>query len=339
VSLDLYGLNNYEWKGDATIAAYSGINQAFAEYNIPAYFSEFGSNAVSPRPFTEVAALFSSAMTDIWSGGLAFGYFQSVQTGFGLVDISSDGSTVTPNQDFTNLQNQYSQVVFVNTPDQTTAGATAFPACAAPDGVNFLGSNNLPPTPDQAACDCAVNSAFSCVFSPQTSNVSAIEGTLFNFTCGQLGSLGLNSCDSLSASGATGTYGLLASCDPATQLSFAFSALYEANSRNPQACSFSGNATVNPAAPSTATAAEAAASSCLAPATTTFTPTGPAAPAATHAGGSSTGGSGSPSGSGTAGSGSGGNAAGRSSGDVQTLFGMSFAVAATVALGTLLVAV
>jgi hypothetical protein len=48
---------------------------------------------------------------------------------------------------------------------------------------------------------------------------------------------------------------------------------YEANARNPQACSFAGNGTVNSAAPSSVTAANAAASSCLSNPSATFVPT------------------------------------------------------------------
>ena len=48
---------------------------------------------------------------------------------------------------------------------------------------------------------------------------------------------------------------------------------YEANRRNAQACSFSGNGTVNPNAPSTASAANAAASSCISNPGAVFTPT------------------------------------------------------------------
>lgn len=153
-------------------------------------------------------------MSDIWSGGLAFSYFQSLQAGFGLVNISSDGSTVTPLADFQTLQQQYSQVTFVSSPSQSAAGTTQFPACAAPDDVNFFGSDTLPPTPNQQACNCAVDNAFSCVFTPVTPNTTAIIGTLLDYTCGQLGQLGLNSCNALSANGTTGQYGELSSCDP-----------------------------------------------------------------------------------------------------------------------------
>lgn len=48
---------------------------------------------------------------------------------------------------------------------------------------------------------------------------------------------------------------------------------YELNNRNPQSCSFAGNGTVNPNAPTSISAANAAASSCISSPTATFVPT------------------------------------------------------------------
>lgn len=50
---------------------------------------------------------------------------------------------------------------------------------------------------------------------------------------------------------------------------------YELNNRNAQACSFAGNGTVNPLAPTSASAANAAASSCIANPNATFVPAAP----------------------------------------------------------------
>ncbi|EJD55302.1 hypothetical protein AURDEDRAFT_109680 [Auricularia subglabra TFB-10046 SS5] len=282
-TIDLYGLNNYEWKGDASIASYGNTNNFFSTYNVPAYFSEYGA-PVTPRPFTEVAALFGAEMSQWWSGGLAFSYFPSIQTGFALGTVSEDGTTYAPNQDYANLQAQYGAVTLVTTPSQAEAGATQYPACAAPDGTNFLASNTLPPTPNQAACNCAVEKAFPCVYTPRTVNISAVLGPLFSFACSELGKKGDESCAELAGDGAAGTYGRLSSCDPQTQLSFVFSAFYEANGLNAASCDFSGNATINPNAPTDAASANSAADTCLADAQGVSTPTGPSSPAQTNPG-------------------------------------------------------
>jgi len=140
-----------------------------------------------------------------------------------------------------------------------------------------------------------------CLFNPQTSNTTGIVGPLLDTACGLIGQVGSN-CNALSANGSTGTYGLVASCDPCnvaliyaftsadmfvtvSKLSFAMSIYYEANKRNAQSCSFGGNGTVNSKASSAS--ATAIASSCLASATGTNVPTAPASASQSGSSGSS----------------------------------------------------
>ncbi|KDQ54849.1 carbohydrate-binding module family 43 protein [Jaapia argillacea MUCL 33604] len=288
-AIDLYGLNNYEWCGASTFqASYSGVESDFASYNIPAYFSEFGCITSPPRLFTEVGALLSSQMSPVWSGGIAFSYFPatSAQGQFGMVTISTDGKTVTTSSDFTNLQTQYGNATPPNTPTQSGAGSTVYPVCPV-QSADLLASTTLPPTPNDAACSC-LESSLSCQFTPQTTNTTAIVGTLLDTACSLLGQSGGN-CNAIAGNGTSGVYGPVSMCDPNTKLSFVMSEYYEANNRNAQACSFAGNGTVNSHAPSTVSAANSAASSCLTNPSATFTPSAPATTGGSGSGGSSSG--------------------------------------------------
>ncbi|OBZ79073.1 1,3-beta-glucanosyltransferase gel4 [Grifola frondosa] len=242
-SIDLFGLNNYEWLQRC------GVLQRVRLHYLP------------PRLWTEVQALFSSPMTDIWSGGLAFSYFPatSSQGQFGIVNISSDGSTVTTGDDFSRLKTQYSEVSPPNSPTLSSAGPNTFSACPQ-ENSTFLASSTLPPTPNDAACSC-LESELSCQFTPKTTNTSGIVGTLLDTACSLLGGTG-GSCAAISANGTTGTYGSVAFCDPEVKLSFVMSEYYEATGRLATSCDFSGNATVNSGAPSSG--ATAAVTSCLA---------------------------------------------------------------------------
>lgn len=259
-SIDLYGLNVYRWCGAGSITNYNSIITDYQDYPIPAYFSEFGCITSPPRLWTEVPALFGEQMVNEWSGGIAFSYFPAVG-GYGMVTISSDGSSVTTSDDFTRLQQQYTSVTLINSPAQSAAGSNTQATCPAATTA-FLASTTLPPTPLDTVCQCLEKNAFSCVFSNTSSNnTSPIIGELLNYACTQLGTLG-GTCTPIGADGATGTYGPYSVCDPATKLSYALSEYYELSNRLATSCDFSGNATVLSTAPASAQAADAAASSC-----------------------------------------------------------------------------
>lgn len=221
-----------------------------------------------------------------------------------MVNISTDGTTVTPNTDFTNLAAMYNQVSFINTPALSAAPSALYPSCPGQNS-SFLASTTLPPTPSDSACQC-LEASLSCQFNPQVANTTGIVGPLLDTACSLLGSAG-GSCSPISANGTSGVYGEVSSCDPceptclislslidtsmtATMLSFVMSEYFEANKRNAQACSFSGNGTVNAKA-STASSASQVASSCLSTATGTFVPTAPSSvsPGSTTGSGSKSG--------------------------------------------------
>lgn len=77
-SIDFWGYNIYSWCGVSSYSAsmYEARTEEFSSYNVPAFFAEYGCNKVSPRPFDEVASLFGSNMTKVWSGGIVYMYFQ-----------------------------------------------------------------------------------------------------------------------------------------------------------------------------------------------------------------------------------------------------------------------
>lgn len=128
-----------------------------------------------------------------------------------MVTISTDGTTVTPNSDFTALLAQYGQATPPNTPDQATAGNTNYPACPA-QSTDLLASTTLPPTPNDAACQC-LEKDLNCQFTPQTNNFTDIVGELLDTGCSLLGQSGGN-CNDIAGNGSTGSYGRVSYCDP-----------------------------------------------------------------------------------------------------------------------------
>jgi len=124
-SIDMFGLNAYEWCGDNTIetSGYSTLNDYAQGYNIPIFFSETGCNTVQPRTFEDQSAIFGSQMNDLWSGAIIYEWIEETNS-YGLISygstvaatvvasgvqagISRTGTPTPVSPDFTNLQNQW----------------------------------------------------------------------------------------------------------------------------------------------------------------------------------------------------------------------------------------
>jgi len=104
---DFFAFNDYSWCDPSTFTT-SGWDQKvaqFKDYSIPLFLSEFGCNT-NTRQFNEVASLYSTDMTAVYSGGLVYEYSQEASN-YGLVDLT--GGKLTELKDFATLQAAYAK--------------------------------------------------------------------------------------------------------------------------------------------------------------------------------------------------------------------------------------
>lgn len=118
---------------------------SYSYHLIPISMSEYGC-ITNTRNFEEVASLYSTDMTGVFSGGLVYEY-SNEGNGYGLVTIS--GNTVTPNTQFTDLESAYKA-----TPNPTGNGGamTSSPASTCPPESDQwkVPNNDLPAMPAAA---------------------------------------------------------------------------------------------------------------------------------------------------------------------------------------------
>lgn len=99
---DFYAFNDYSWcdPSDFITSGWDKKMETFADYSIPLFLSEYGCNT-NTREFKEVASLYSTDTSAVYSGGLVYEYTQE-PSNYGLVEI--EGDTVTELDDFKTLQ-------------------------------------------------------------------------------------------------------------------------------------------------------------------------------------------------------------------------------------------
>ncbi|KAI5295437.1 beta-glucanosyltransferase [Ascosphaera acerosa] len=145
---DFFAFNDYSWC-DPSSFKISGWDQKvknFTGYGLPLFLSEYGCNT-NTRKFQEVAALYSTEMTSVYSGGLVYEYSQE-SSNYGLVEI--DGDKVKELSDFDALQKAFEKTKppTGNGGYNSTGGSNPCPAKS--DNWEVDPDEDIPSTPKQA---------------------------------------------------------------------------------------------------------------------------------------------------------------------------------------------
>lgn len=236
VKADFFGINNYEWCGDSSFksSGYEARTEEYKNLTMPVFFSEYGCIADRPRKFTEVGTIFSDDMTDVWSGGIVYMYFEE-ENNYGLV--SALGSSVKTLDDFKYYSSEINKIS-PSYAKASSADSTSTLACPT-SAATWKASSDLPPTPDKDTCDCMASS-LSCVVAD---NVEEEDyGDLYGYICSKI------DCSDISADGEKGKYGSFSFCSDKDKLSYVLNSYYESNGKDKSACSFSGSGSLNSAA-------------------------------------------------------------------------------------------
>mmetsp|Transcript_5116 Transcript_5116/g.5115 ORF Transcript_5116/g.5115 Transcript_5116/m.5115 type:complete len:541 (-) Transcript_5116:15-1637(-) len=232
---DFFGINMYEWCGTSSYekSGYESITKQYKNLGIPIFFSEYGCNEVSPRKFQEVATIYGDDMTDVWSGGIVYMYFQE-ENNYGLVSVS--GSSVSTLKDFSYLKAELASIS-PSAAESSSVASTSVTSCPTSTSV-WSAATNLPPTPDQVACEC-MDASVTCVVDSDVD--SSDYEDLFDYVCAKI------DCDGITANGTTGEYGAYSPCTSKQKLNFVLNLYYEENGSSSSACNFDGSATTQSA--------------------------------------------------------------------------------------------
>ncbi|KAH7391655.1 glycoside hydrolase family 72 protein [Cadophora sp. MPI-SDFR-AT-0126] len=144
---DFYAINDYSWcdPSSFTTSGWDTLVANYTGYGIPLFMSEYGC-ITNTRTFQEVAALYNTSMTSVFSGGLVYEYSEE-GNGYGLVTI--DGDSVSTNADYNYLSSAYAQA----TNPSSNGGATSTSAsttCPTESSDWDVANDDLPAMPVNA---------------------------------------------------------------------------------------------------------------------------------------------------------------------------------------------
>lgn len=234
-SIDFWGYNIYSWCGKSSMQK-SGYDQQvkfFENYSVPVFFAEYGCNneGAANRIFDETAALYSDAMTGVFSGGIVYMYYQEAND-YGLVKVTGDKATKL--KDFDALKNQ------IKKSDPKTVEMSSY----KPGGKmnecpkltdNWQANKALPPSPDKNLCSCMAKSR-ACV--PKSDLPVKKFGDIFGFIC----KASPESCVGINGNATTGVYGAYSMCNDQEKLAYVLDAYYTSQKKAKDACDFNGSA-------------------------------------------------------------------------------------------------
>ncbi|KAI2470806.1 carbohydrate-binding module family 43 protein [Annulohypoxylon bovei var. microspora] len=237
-AIDFWGYNIYSWCGKSsfTESGYDVQVKFFSNFSVPVFFAEYGCNTVGGaegRLWDDTTALYSSQMTDVFSGGIVY-MFHEEENDYGLVKVS--GNTASAMKNYKVLQSKLADVKPSSTSMAAYNPTNSAAACPAISD-NWKVAGELPPTPDSDLCDCMVSS-LACV--PADDLAEKDFGDIFGYICKNDAA----ACAGIKQDTETGVYGPYGMCNAKDQLAHVLNSYYQNQNSASDACDFNGAAKV-----------------------------------------------------------------------------------------------
>ena len=182
-SIDFYGLNAYEWCGDATYesSGYANLQEMAEGYSIPIFFSETGCNVGGgARTFTDQAAIFGPNMIDTWSGAIIYEWVQEAND-YGIVTYPNgqiySGAPIPIQPDYDNLAGQWKNINPSGIAEGSYSPSFSAPACPGPTNGWLINGDVPLPTLGAAAVQ-----AEAATVKPTSSSSSSAASTTISIT-------------------------------------------------------------------------------------------------------------------------------------------------------------
>ncbi|KAK5660192.1 hypothetical protein OQA88_13662 [Cercophora sp. LCS_1] len=238
-AIDYWGYNIYSWCGQSSMqkSGYDKQVEYFKNYSVPVFFAEYGCNVpngAAERIWQETEALYSDEMTEVFSGGIVYMYFQEAND-YGIVSVQ--GGRAVTQKDFAPLKTVMATVKPSST-KMADYQPTNVPAeCPLPNKDWKVHPDILPPVPDSQLCDC-MYSSLEC--KPDDSLKVKDFGDIFGYICGE----DKKACAGIAADVENGVYGAYSMCTDKQKLGWVLHQYYKNQGSAAGACSFQGGAKV-----------------------------------------------------------------------------------------------
>ncbi|KAI1210795.1 glycoside hydrolase family 72 protein [Annulohypoxylon truncatum] len=156
-AIDFFGFNDFSQAGSLPMqqSNYNELIAMFTSSPIPVFFSMYGNNAISPRPFHETNSLYCDfSMLSTFSGGFVLEFFQS-SANFGLIERTESrrgNIRFTKLTDFRNLRDRL-RGSFMRLPPIASVSPTTISAGIRPKmpkiSEKWLAMQTIPKSPVQ----------------------------------------------------------------------------------------------------------------------------------------------------------------------------------------------